>query len=608
MKKVGGILIIFILMFSLVIAQTNGTNQSQNNQANSNLEGVEKAYQCLNTLISERTESELSLQEAIFSTLAIGSSSKLNSVIESEKGSNCWPKSSCTLKETAQVILANKRASKSTAETEKWLFTQNGTASELSWFIQIDIQNHVSSSCTLTYQGSGKQININEDMTITGNPGACLSISPSGFWLRIRDNCMNEQFRVSCDQDFVTSLLYQKSGSQTVFVSPETHSASSLGSTEEKVNSQCFKSGNSCDYEGTLWSALALESLKKDASDYLPYLSAFAEDNQRLNPNSILYLLTQGNDYYSNILQAQQQSKYWQAPNTKYNRFYDTSLSMLALQGTGAQELENAKNYLLSIQTGEGCWNNNNIRDTAFILYAGWPKSVSSSSSSSSPQSCLQTTGRQCVSATTCAAAGGTSLFDCDLGVCCSNSSVQSCFQQSGSICSASETCQGSFIGSSDSSRCCIGTCQATQTQNACQQLGGICDSSCQSNEVQSSASCDSPSSVCCISSGESSGSNIWFWIFLLLILIVLAIIAILFRKKLALLWFKLRNRGSSSGTPNTVMRKPPFPPYGPAQMRRPMNSGVSQFNQRKQTIRPRPNPEDKDFEETLKRLKEMGN
>ena len=81
-------------------------------------------------------------------------------------------------------------------------------------------------------------------MTISGNPGSCFTISSSGFWLKANNKCVDQTFRVSCNKDFITSLLYQKTGASTIFVSPNTHSQAALGTTEEKINSKCFKKGN----------------------------------------------------------------------------------------------------------------------------------------------------------------------------------------------------------------------------------------------------------------------------------------------------------------------------------------------------------------------------
>ena len=598
-----------------VLAQSNSSDDDSQDPLPT--DNIERAYQCLEDELDERSSDELSLEEAIFSILATGSDSKLIDVIEDNaRNDECWPESSCTVKDTSQVMLAYERINRNTEDIEDWLLEREEVASDLTWLLQIDISNHEESICTISYDGQDRQVTINEDMKLSGGAGSCLSLSSSGFWLRVNNECLDETFRVSCDQDFVTSMLYQRSGSSTIFVSPETNSAAALGTTEEEeVESKCITgNSNSCDYEGTLWASIALDKAGNDASKYLPYLLALAQDNERLFPSTFLHLLTNGDDQYSEIIQAQQQGQYWQAPNTKYNRFYDTSLAMLALQESPAAEVSNAQNYLLNIQTPEGCWNNNNIRDTAFVLYSTWSKSVPGSAGAGSPQSC-SSAGHECVSSLfACADAGGTSLdFDCDLGICCSvNVDQLTCNQKNGIVCSASQTCSDTVVNSLDGS-CCLGACLELPTSDQCELSGGGCHTECISGEEQTSDSCNDPGLVCCVvKSDSSSGSFPWFWVILLLVLIVLVVLAILYRKKLQLWVFKLRNRRKGKGrkgpSPKGPGKKPPFRPYGPGQMRRPLQR-PPQLRGR-QPVRPQPRSKsqtDKELEETLKKLKEMG-
>src|SRR3989344_6575564 len=371
------VIILFLIILSAsVLAQSNSSgNTTTTTQTTTNV--IDRAYQCLQTQITNKAQNTISLQEAVFGVLALGSNSKLLSVIESKaSGGNHWTESSSQIKDTAQVLLAYDRINRDTDTIETWLKSNRRTATELSWYLEIDIQNHVASQCTVSYGSEQRSINVNNDMTLSGNPGSCLTIAQSGFWLRVSSTCIDQNFSVSCDQDFITTTLYQRSGSSTIFVSPTAHSAAGLGTTQENINSKCFSTTNSCDYEGTLWAALALDSTNSDVSDYLPYLFALGESNQRFLPSGFLYRLTNGQDQYSQLVQSQQQSKYWQTPNTPYNRYYDSAIALLALQGSSATEADNSKTYFETITTSDGCWNNNNIRDTGFLLYAGWPRSI----------------------------------------------------------------------------------------------------------------------------------------------------------------------------------------------------------------------------------------
>ena len=623
MKKLGATLFVLILALAFVVAQDNETGEDESEEP---LGQIDKAYQCLQDKLDGKEQSSLSLQEAVFSTLALGSDDKLTEAIEDFEGTNCWPQTSCKLKDTAQVLLAYNRINKDTDDIKSWIISKNKTPTELTWYLQIDISSHEATSCDLTYDDNTYNININEDMTLSGSTGSCLSVSSSGFWLKVNNNCIDKTFTTSCEKDFITSLLYQRTASDTIFISPNTHSASELGETEETINSKCFSTGSSCDYEGSLWAALALDHLGNDPSPYLPYLLAMSDygSNTKYFPSSFLYIFTNGNDQYNEVVQSQQQGQYWQMQNTPYNRFYDTSLAFLSLSGSSATaEVESAKTYLLDVQQTEGCWNNEDIRDTAFVLYSGWPRAVSGGGSggpSGGTTETCESEGYTCVSGyNACISAGGNTLsYSCDsLNICCSVSpALETCAQQGGEICSASKTCSGTTMQTSDGT-CCLGSCEEEiETENACKSFGGFCDQpgSCKSNEEEDSTlSCDSVSEVCCVKKDSSSIGGIWIWIISLIILIALVVVGIIYRKQLQLMIYKMRKKKGGPSATGMAGRRPPFPPASggmnrtqirspmmrkPATQRAPMRRGAAQPR--------RFSKSDKELEDTLKKLKDM--
>ncbi|PIN90764.1 hypothetical protein COU60_00270 [Candidatus Pacearchaeota archaeon CG10_big_fil_rev_8_21_14_0_10_34_76] len=614
MKKSGVLVAItFILFVSSVLAQSNETS------------GVEKAYQCLQDRFDDSDESSLALSEGIFGILALGSNSKLLNAITDEEKNNCWPSSGCRLKETAQVVLAYDRINKDTSQIEEYLISKNATATGLNWFLLIDIENHAPASCTITYSGASHTISVEEDMKISGNPGSCLRITPEGYWLSIEDNCIDRNFDVSCDGDFgnfITTLLYKKSGSDVMYVSSTTTSTPAGGEKTEHVNARCFRTGSSCDYEGSLWTALALQKTGHDVSAYTPYLIALSEDNKMFFSDALLYILKKGDEQFASIIQSQKNSQYWQAPNTPYNKFYDTSLGMLALQGSSSLELNNAKDYLLAIQDkNTGCWNNNNLRDTAFILYSGWPKNLGFSGTGNENQTGNGTSGGSqlceptysCSSYNQCADAGG-SIIDRTCSAfseyCCSVPvGIQAtCTEQGGRICTSSQICEGNPTSSSDGT-CCIGQCipaPTTSDDNECEQAGGTCDNSCLSSEEESSLSCSLSTDLCCVQKDEGSEeSGSLLWIVILIILIILIALAIIFRRKLQVWWFKFKRRGGIKSSPTTP-RRPPFQPPILRRQVQPQNR-PGQPQARSSTPQNRPVSKlDQEMEETLRKLKEM--
>jgi hypothetical protein len=613
MHKKSVVLIVLLVFFtSFVLAQNASVTQAPSSSSI-----ISKAYQCLESEISSKEQSSLSLQESIFGILALGSNSKLVSSLDGKIiSSNHWQESSNPLKDTAQGLLAYNRIGKNTESIKTWINTKKQPAQDLTWYLEIDVDNHESADCTLSYSNEQqKTIKVNEDMTLSGNPGSCLSISAGGFWLKVSNTCIDYNFTVSCNKDFTTSTLYQRTSSSTVFVSPIAHSTAALGTTTESINSKCLSSSSSsCDYEGTLWAAIALDKAGVSVKEYLPYLLALSESNKRFLPSSFIHILTDGQDQYSELVQAQEQSKFWQAPNTPYSRYYDSALAILSLQGTNSIEQTNSKAYFEGITTPKGCWNNDNIRDTAFLLYAGWSRAVSSGGSSNSSGGSAATCesgGYTCTSLFSCGDLGGEALedFQCPgTKVCCSKSPVlTSCASQAGVICTSSESCSGTTSQSTEGS-CCLGTCNPSQTTNECVSAGGGCYPSCNQNEEQLSQTCTN-GNVCCrtLSSTESS-SHLGLWITLLVILIALLVAGILMRNKIKMMLFKSRNKTGSSSGPKGLPppSRPPFAPFrGPIPAPR-AQPRIIQPAMQPPIRRPISSSKDKEMEETMAKLKEM--
>jgi hypothetical protein len=616
--------LVLLLMTSFVFAATNGTNGSSSSSTNFSSNpsattsvnlGVEElddedekisaAYTCLRNEV--KNKSTLSFQEAVFTLMAIGDEGVAKKIVKNEKGANCWPESRCTLKETAQVILAYDRIGMDTADAEKWIRTKNGTVNELNWFLEIDSANHIPASCSIRFSGREERINIRDDMTLEGNFGSCLSVSSSGYWLRVEPGCIDKEYQISCDQDFVSTVLYQKASGGTVYVSSETHSAAAEGTTKEKIDAYCFKGTSGCDYEGTLWAAYALDKKDYDVSRYLPYLVALADDNKQYFPSAMLYSLTAKEDQYSTLVQSLKSGKFWEITASPYNKYYDSSLGLIGLRGSSSDQAQAVKNYFISIQTPKNCWNNNNIRDTAFLLYSGWPRYVGGSSDGGNGTSTqrlpCEKNGNYCsTSSYLCSQKGGVSrdsLYVCSnpSQFCCSVSTVdtETCTQKRGSICPVGQQCSVSTIPAFDGN-CCLGTCEdIPASTDTCSTTGGSCKSECSSSEQTTVEGECSANLQCCIPKTSSGNGLLWF--LLIGTITLLAVLAYLLRDKIKLWWFKFNNKPKSE----PVTR--PLPPAMP----------MTGYRPPMRTMRPspgpaasRPVPKDKELEDTLKKLKEM--
>lgn len=575
-KDVLFVILLALFLLPVIAAQVNDTQ-------------VNNGFACLNSKVGDCTS--LSINEQIFSSLADG---ECTSLIAGSSNNGCWPAGSCDIKTTAQAVLALHNSGLSTSASESWLASQELSTPDISWFLQIN--TNTNSTCTVSYSGGTPNVNINSDKSINIDSNNCLSVSSNGDWLSVSPACYGTTFTIQCNQPFTTTNLYQRQNFPTIYVSSSSNSASSSGKIKDTINSSCFGFGGTCNYEATLWASLALNSLGTDISSFVPYLTAEASDtaNQQFLPYSFLYSLTSSSDYLNTLLSEQKTvdgQNYWDQ-GSSYGPYYDTALALLPIQSQTPQEKSDALDWLMSTQGSDGCWDS--LLDTAFILY-----SISGSTVQRTSTVDCVSSGDYCISGVNCQQVGGTVAqgYTCTntLNVCCTkNIVVPNCASQNGQSCTSSQTCQGTPTSASDSTTCCIGTCTAAVlSPSACELSSGACQSSCNSGQQQTSDSCTLASEVCC---KQATSSTLWIWI--LLILIVLVLIGILFRKKLRVLWFRIKSKFTKGGkTPSGPgYPRPPYPPRPPMTFqRRPLPPLQPQ--------RQKPS----EINDVLKKLKEIG-
>ncbi|RLG15534.1 hypothetical protein DRN69_02850 [Candidatus Pacearchaeota archaeon] len=569
---------------------------------------VDKAYSC----IEEKAKdcSKLSTEEKIFSLWATGKCK--DELLADSNNNECWPKESCEIKTTAQAILALKNIGTSTTESESWLLSKNQSTLDLIWYLQIDSAEETT--CTISYSGASYTVEIGTDKKISSNAGNCLGLAQDGYWLRVSSACYDKEFSISCDKSFVTSLLYQTQNSP-IYVSETTNSASAGGTLTEKINSFCFGKED-CDYEGSLWAALALDSSGQDVSAFLPYLITMADTNEKNLPEAFLYMLT--GEFRSELLAKQKNvndNYYWDESG---NKFYDTALALYPFQYETPEQKIKSKEWLLKegVQGEDGCWNNGNLRDTAFILYSVW----GSRAISSEELIDCEEAGYYCISSMSCEEVNGDVLQDygcAGIYVCCTeNLKQKTCFEQGGEICSFEEVCDGSMIEASDLESgeiCCVGTCKVESKPEVsdCELAGGICRiNKCYEDEKESSELCEFKSDVCCIKTitGAEPRKKNYTGIIIFIILIILVVLGIIFKDKLRAFWFKLKSqfgKGKSKPGPKPGGPPGPFSPMPSLQRQRtPTPRRILPSQRRPPVRRPR---KPKELDEVLKKLKEMG-
>ena len=549
-----GVFVIFLILttFSFLYAQTSPEEEQ---------EKVDNAYSCLEDKVDGKCSS-LSTEEKIFSLLAIDEC-QADVIADSSGDGECWPDPAYRVKTTAQAILALDNTGVNTDKAETWLLSQNKTPTELNWFLEIESSE--ATTCSIDYSGLSHTINIGADKKISNNAGSCLTLAQDNYWLRVSPSCFDEEFEVSCDESFLTTLLFRKSTSSTIHVLQESSSAASGGTTTEKVESSCFAEGNSCNYEGSLWAALVLDSLGEDISSYLPYIITLSEDNDRFLPDSFLYFITADTQYRTSLLSKQKSNKWWVESGDK---FYDTALALYPFQQESILEKTNSKEWLLDVQDSNSCWENN-VRNTAFILASVWPKTFDKGTAGGGVPDC-EDAGFFCVSTGRCEG-DILSEYDCPaLFRCCNQEPAQTtCAESGGAICSSGEVCRGgNIISTPDLSLgedCCVGGfCESvTQEPAECELNAGVCRTyGCDDNEEEAFYSCEFSGDTCCIQKTEGKS---FFWIWALMILIVLVVVGIIFRDTLKDYWLRIKSRFGKSRPgrgPGPGPRPRPPPPY----------------------------------------------
>ncbi len=575
-----------ILLLMLIISSASLSSQQEQTQ-------IDKAYSCFEESLGESCGNTQSTKQNAFNLLASSYNANLQSdcksALKEKLKDNCWGESdtsSCNIKSTALSVIALNHVGEKVQAYTDWLLSKRITTTGLTWYLEIDANN--KTECDI----NGKKITIEDNKQIIGSPPAGLERAYNDYWFQIKD--ITKNYSISCDKDFITALLYQKPDSSAFHISSETHSTSEFDTIVEKVTSYCFSTTTSCDYEGSLWAVFALASQSEDISAYLPYITAFSDktEHKKYIPSAFLYMFTHSDDYYNELISLQKANSYWDESN---NKLYDSALALLALNDVAVDEAERAKNYLLSVQKDDGCWQS----ETSFILHAAWPKKPTISGTDTSISNC-EDFGYHCTSIGECNLQNTLDNFYCSSAseVCCEKKFEEvRCSEKGGIICEPDQQCQGEQALASDSAECCIGDCVLIDLEPECEKQGNICKSSCAETEEEKTALSSSCSfgDVCCGRKPVEESSN-YLLIILLIILIVLVILAIVFRNQLKIWMFRFKSDYKTKKTGR------PFPPAVPQLARPPLFQRPPVFQQRP-TQRP---ARDKEFDETMKRLRDM--
>jgi len=575
-----GCFIILVLSISLInCADTTANSETTDTITASSIPAqdqakIDKAFECLENKTVGKAK-QMSIEEIAFIILASPKSGILteykNELIARKYSQStsldCWPSGGCKVKDTALAVLALNHLGENTDRAEDWLSSKNKTATDIQWLLQEDSESETV--CKITYDQRDYETTIGLDKKVLKNAGNCLSISPNGFWFSVATNCYDQEFIITCDKNFIANLLYRKPGAgNTYYVDSNTQSSPALGSVTIKINSKCFGI-SSCEYEGSLWAALALLKTGHDISMYVPYLIALSEANKGLFPESFLYMITNFEDYANWLIQKQKLGNYWEAEGTPNGKFYDTALALVALKSSNAEQVARAKKQMEFFQDTSGCWMSNKmIRDTAILVWALFGRPPSIVASGGATTRCTEA-GYYCTAEQECAESDqlGDNYFCSNLQKCCKTQNLKTCDQLDGKVCSSGKECSGNTRQASDENECCLQDCIEPPQETECEQNENYCQTECASNQEEISDECNA-GMICCKTQGDDPGSSSWWiWLLVLGIIVLIGIIAYVKREELKLWWFKRQNKvhqGSPGGTNFGGLGFRPGPPFGP--------------------------------------------
>jgi len=619
MKKGLILLLVFAIIFSAASVNAQGNETTKQ-------EKINLAYNWLSSAVSTWPSST---EDNALALLALSFDSKLASSGKSElmaksNSNQCWP-SLCRIQPTSVAILALSNLKENTETADSWLLSQEKsyTDSASVWYLQIDSDG--SANCSVKYDGKSYPVTSNENKKLSSSAGTCLTLNADNYWLSISssNNCLDKNYTINCNNDFVASTFYSKSG--TIYVPGSVSSASSGNSIDVRIQTVCLSESGQCSYEGTLWAAYALAQKGKDSSFLIPYL--LAQKDARFMPDALLYMATGNSEYATNLISSQSSDGSWAAANSPYSKIYDTALASLALKKYySTANTDKAETWVLGQQNSDGSFGTlNKVRDTAIALYALWPKQTAvlatecenqgfycESNCSSGEEE--QTAYSASCSAGKCCKPSATAvcevLIDClkrecdgkivkddfgRTGTCeygkektCydgfdndnngftdsddpSCKTEKSCDELLGTVCISSETCQGGDMKvATDTNYCCVsGTCVAS-IQTCSAQGGTVCTEGGCSSYIKAS-----DTSFCC-KEGCAKGGISW-WIILILVAAILIVLYLLYKNNV------IKFGGKKKEIPKS--RFPPeFPPME-AEVRKPFQPLTSQVQIQKQPI-----------------------
>jgi len=520
MKKIFSALIMLTLIFSsFALAQEdNQSTTGDATQADAQV-GLSPEQTAYNWLVDQAVDgnygndiASTALAGLALSQVGYVSSARTsaNWILTQKDDKNCFPAGDCIVKDTALALaLLNDLGYAEADGVSAWLQEAQNPATSLGkWLVEISTQS--SGTCDVSYMLGNNSFSDSVEVD-KGMFPACGNSNFLDLDSCYKSGLIRAQpgltFTVDCSSlEGDTPIITLVYNSDSTFYIVNTVFGNIADLT---VANGCYSRSESgqCSKASSLYASWALSLAGNPTNINLYLIENY--DPASIEDNALLYTSLQTkNNKYLEALATRQNS------DGSFSRdFYQTGLAMLALQDSAqySERISKAKDWLLSKQSADGSWNQN-VRDTAMVLYAGFADAILQPEQVKATQpgeeagtcnydySCDPDLGETADSCTDC--------ILLETGGACNNDGV--CDYLDGE---STDNCIDCFCGdnicdNSETSNSCSDDCQAETTPTQ--------ESFCGDNVCDFDETADSCPNDC-----QSAGGGIGFGTILIIILII---------------------------------------------------------------------------------------
>ena len=285
---------------------------------------------------------------------------------QEDTSKHCWPKASCTTKDTAFALFVLDSYGEDTGAGETWLKGAMTAALRDNWFLEIVTTNN--GTCRVSYTKAGSTTPTQKDVPVNqGRFTSCRGNFPNTFLEMntcLESGLLNSNpgltLDVNCNElgpSTIISVVYNNGNKY--YLLKEAATARDVIT----IQNGCFgtSSKSSCNSDSSLFAGWILHKLDSDANVVLWLKNNY--DSLKVSDNALLYLATGGSEYLKQLKSLQRND------GSFNNQVFDTAMAVLALgEGQSTTEKDSAINWLKAKQSSDGPWENN-LYKTALALY-----------------------------------------------------------------------------------------------------------------------------------------------------------------------------------------------------------------------------------------------